>query len=241
MNSLQVFSSQEFGQVRFMEYDGKPYAIGLDVAKVLGYEYPGQAVNRHCKGRVKTTVPSGGGQQETNVIPEGDIYRLIIRSKLKTAERFESWVFDEVLPTLRQKGTYSVQQMSPSSIPQIPQNYQEALRMLADSVDQNQRMLPKAKAFDTFMDSEDYQDIGTVAKALGTGRNRLFQLLRAKGILMGNGMPYQKYITQGYFVVKESTDVQTLVTTQGVAFVFLQLSALDTIDDIQTFLKLKCG
>lgn len=235
MSNLQIFQNQEFGQVRFVEVDGKPYAVATDVAKVLGYSNTSKAIADHCKGVTKRYTLTNGGQQETNVIPEGDIYRLIIRSKLKTAERFEHWVFDEVLPALRQSGSYSIQQQSNSSLPQLPQTFQDALRLLADSIDQNERLqqenqvlLPKAEQYDTFMDTEGNQTIAEVAKALGTGRNRLYELLRAKGILMYNNLPYQRYLEQGYFTVKESVfyigdtirnHTQTLVTTKGIDWI----------------------
>ncbi|QEK12625.1 hypothetical protein FQB35_09960 [Crassaminicella thermophila] len=106
MNDLQIFQSSEFGQVRMVEINKKPYAVGVDVARALGYKNPSKAVIQHCKGITKAGIPSKGGIQETNVIPEGDIYRLIIKSELPSAERFEKWVFDEVLPSIRKNGMY---------------------------------------------------------------------------------------------------------------------------------------
>lgn len=63
-------------------------------------------MTQHCKGSVKHRVLTDGGVQESKFIPEGDVYRLIVRSKLPTAERFERWVFDEVLPAIRKNGGY---------------------------------------------------------------------------------------------------------------------------------------
>lgn len=85
---------------------GKPYFVGSDVAKALGYVIPHKAVQTHCKGVLKWNIPTSSGNQDVLVIPEGDIYRLIIKSKLPSAERFEHWVFDEVLPTIRKIGSY---------------------------------------------------------------------------------------------------------------------------------------
>ncbi len=102
MNELKVFESEEFGQVRMVEIDGKPYFVAKDVAKALGYSNPRDAISRHCKGVVKRDSFKEGGQ-EIALIPEGDIYRLIIKSKLPTAEKFERWVFDEVLPSIRNR------------------------------------------------------------------------------------------------------------------------------------------
>ena len=109
MNQLQIFNSQEFGQVRMVEIEGKPYAVAKDVASVLGYSNPRDAISRHCKGVVKHDTPTSSGVQEMSLIPEGDIYRLIIRSKLPEAEKFEQWVMDEVLPSLRKTGSYTLE------------------------------------------------------------------------------------------------------------------------------------
>lgn len=106
MNELQIFKNPEFGQVRTVVYNGKPYFVGSDVAKALGYAIPHKAVQTHCKGVLKWNIPTNGGNQEMLIIPEGDVYRLIVRSQLPDAEKFEKWVFDEVLPAIRQTGGY---------------------------------------------------------------------------------------------------------------------------------------
>ena len=80
MGNLKIFENTEFGQVRMIEVNGKPYAVGIDVAKALEYANPSKAVLDHCKGVSKLGIPSAGGVQETNVIPEGDIYRLISKA-----------------------------------------------------------------------------------------------------------------------------------------------------------------
>lgn len=106
MNDLQVFESNEFGKLGVMLIDGKPYFPATACAKVLGYSNPQDAIRTHCKGVRKMLTPSNGGNQEVNYIPEGDLYRLIMRSKLPAAERFEAWVCDEVLPAIRRTGSY---------------------------------------------------------------------------------------------------------------------------------------
>ena len=106
MNNLQVFQNNEFGEIRTVLVEDKPYFVGVDIARSLGYSNPSKAIIQHCKGVTKMGIPSKGGVQETNIIPEGDIYRLITKSELPTAEKFETWVFDEVLPTIRKHGAY---------------------------------------------------------------------------------------------------------------------------------------
>ncbi|HBE8852689.1 TPA: hypothetical protein KNH77_003335 [Clostridioides difficile] len=109
MNNLQIFEKMEFGQIRMAEIDNKPYFVGKDVAKSLGYKNTNDAILRHCKGVVKHEGFKINGIKIA-LITEGDVYRLIVGSNLPNAEKFESWVFDEVLPTIRQTGQYQAQQ-----------------------------------------------------------------------------------------------------------------------------------
>src|SRR5690554_5723102 len=104
MADLQVFKNKEFGEIRTVLIKDKPYFVGNDVAVPLGYKEPHKAIARHCKGGTKHPIPTKGGIQQMNCIPEGDIYRLIANSELPEAEKFESWIFDEVLPTIRKHG-----------------------------------------------------------------------------------------------------------------------------------------
>ncbi|HBG7381090.1 TPA: hypothetical protein KRD64_003729, partial [Clostridioides difficile] len=98
-----------FGQIRMAEIDNKPYFVGKDIAKSLGYKNTNDAILRHCKGVVKHEGFKINGIKVA-LITEGDVYRLIVGSNLPNAEKFESWVFDEVLPTIRQTGQYQLQQ-----------------------------------------------------------------------------------------------------------------------------------
>lgn len=106
MNDLKVFSNTEFGELGVMVIDGKEYFPATQCAKLLGYKNPQEAVREKCKGVRKMLTPTAGGSQEANYIPEGDLYRLIVSSKLPSAEKFERWVFDEVLPSIRKTGGY---------------------------------------------------------------------------------------------------------------------------------------
>ena len=113
---LQVFNHEQFGDVRIIEEDGRVLFCGKDVAAALGYDNPRKAVRDHCPHGTKRSIGVMTGKKadgtpamqnvEMTFIPEGDLYRLIVRSKLPAAERFEKWVFDEVLPTIRKTGGY---------------------------------------------------------------------------------------------------------------------------------------
>lgn len=107
MQEVKVFNSEEFGSIRGVEVDGKSYVVANDVAKALGYTNPSKATNDHCKkSKMVWGNDSLGRRQQFKVIPEGDIYRLIVRSKLPSAQKFEEWVMDEVLPQIRRTGGY---------------------------------------------------------------------------------------------------------------------------------------
>lgn len=108
MQEIRVFENPEFGEVRTVEIDGKPFFAGTDIARALGYSRPNDAVSAHCRATVKRSTPISGKMQEINYISEGDVYRLIVSSKLPAAEKFEHWVFDEVLPSIRKHGLYAI-------------------------------------------------------------------------------------------------------------------------------------
>lgn len=111
MKEIQVFNNDQFGQVRTAEQSGKIYFCGKDVAEALGYRDTVNALKQHCKqgGVVKHhLIDNLGRKQSATFINEGNLYRLIVHSKLSSAEQFESWVFDEVLPSIRKTGGYAV-------------------------------------------------------------------------------------------------------------------------------------
>lgn len=116
MNELQIFNHPDFGQVRTYEENGKVLFCGVDVAFTLGYSKPRNALAQHCKGALKRGIQTNGGMQEMIFIPESDLYRLVFGSKLPTAEKFTDWVTEEVLPSIRQKGAYSLPAMSPAQL-----------------------------------------------------------------------------------------------------------------------------
>lgn len=115
-NNLEIFSSNEFGELRTINENGKIMFVASDVAKMLGYSKPANAIATHCRYALKQGIPhpQGKGTLEVNIIPEGDVYRLITHSKLPAAEKFESWVFDEVLPSIRKTGSYTAKPLDES-------------------------------------------------------------------------------------------------------------------------------
>lgn len=221
MNELKIFNNEEFGEIRTVEIDGKPYFVANDVAKALGYVETAKAVRTHCKGVSEMDIPTNGGIQRMKIIPEGDIYRLIIRSQLPAAEKFEKWVFDDVIPTIRQTGGYH-----------LPQTYAQALRALADQAEEmerlaleNKEMQPKAEYFDALVERNLLTNFRDTAKELGIKPKKFIAFLMDHRYIYrdyyGNIKPYSQK-NDGLFELKEfnsnSSDysgVQTLITPRG--------------------------
>lgn len=246
MNKPQLFDHPMFGEIRIIEISGKPFFVGNDVARSLEYARPYEAVSTHCKGAVSHRILTNGGEQEMKLVPEGDIYRLIVKAADQSknpaikerAEKFESWIFDEVLPSIRKTGTYSIDR--PSYMIDDPidraqkwideERQRQALMALNRERDEQLYLqAPKVALYDTAMNAKNNFTMERVSKTVGYGRNKLFDFLREKKILRTNNMPYQEYLDRGYFDVRQysithltsgiENKTQTLVTPKGMAYI----------------------
>lgn len=132
MNEMQVFQNSEFGELGVLEVNGKPYFPATACAKILGYANPRKAILDHCKeDRVtkRDVIDTLGRTQSAKFINEGNLYRLIVKAADQSAsetirekaERFEKWVFDEVLPTIRRTGSYSASEAQTVTMEQMVQ------------------------------------------------------------------------------------------------------------------------
>lgn len=132
MNELTIFKNEDFGEVRTVTINDEPYFVGKDVALILGYKDPSDALKRHVDEDDKLTrcFTDSGQNREMYVISESGLYSLILSSKLPSAKKFKRWVTSEVLPEIRRTGAYS----------RIPKSYPEALRLYADEVEQKELM-----------------------------------------------------------------------------------------------------
>lgn len=166
MNELTVFENSEFGSMRTVDIDGKIYFVASDVAKALGYAIPHKAVQTHCKGVLKRNIPTNSGNQDVLIIPEGDMYRLISKSKLKSAERFEEWVFDEVLPTIRKTGSYGQ--------PQLPQTTDGKIALLAQGHVELKAEIDSVKA--------DLEQFKNDMPILGVEESKITAAVKKKGV-----------------------------------------------------------
>ncbi|WP_348681664.1 phage antirepressor [Lactobacillus intestinalis] len=220
MNELQLFNFEN-QQVRTLEIDGKPYFVGKDVATILGYAKPANAINQHVdvedKGVTKMMTP--GGNQNIQIINESGLYSLILSSKMPNAKKFKRWVTSEVLPTIRKHGIYMTDQKAydithDQSGATLADLLQQAADQLKAKDIQIEKMKPKALFADAVATSKNDILIGQLAKILkqngyNTGQNRLFKWLRDHHYLCGKGIRYnqptQKAMNLGLFKVRERT------------------------------------
>ena len=228
MSELQIFSNPDFGKIRTIQQGEKTLFCASDIARSLGYSNPNKAVNDHCRAITKCSTPISGKMQDINFIPEGDVYRLIVHSKLPSAEKFEHWVFDTVLPSIRKNGGYIAGQenLTPEQI--VANALIVAQNIISQKDKQIEQMKPKAEFFDAVADSKTAISMNEVSKVLGIkgyGRNNLFEFLRNIGILDRWNVPYQRYVECGWFRVIEQkyskngeqcVSTKTLVYQKGV-------------------------
>lgn len=240
-SKVKVYEHPLFGKVRMFIQNGKTWFCGTDIATSLGYSNPRDAIVRHCKSHGVVNhdvIDSMGRTQQMKFISEGNVYRLTAKSQMPRADEFENWIFDEIVPSVVNTGSYSVK-------PQTPQTYLEALKALVSSEEEKQRLAqekkqleqqnaklqPKADFADAAFATDDKVDIGMSAKILklGFGRNTLFDKLRKAGIFFANrNEPKQRFIDAGYFEMKEKfiernnhpgfVVTKVLVTQKGLAY-----------------------
>lgn len=212
MNELEIFKSDEFGNIRTVTINNEPWFVGKDIATILGYSNTRKALADHVdeedKGVTKCDTP--GGVQDLTVINESGLYSLILSSKMPTAKRFKHWVTSEVLPAIRKTGGY--QMKAPEGKELLALAVLEAQKTIEEQSAQIERMRPKEIFADAVATSKQSILIGQLAKLIcqnghSIGQNRLFQWMRDNGYLMKSGnnynMPMQRYVEQGLFEIKE--------------------------------------
>lgn len=217
MNEIQTFDFDGSG-IRTLTIDEEPYFVGKDVAQVLGYSNPRDAIAKHVDAEDKGVAKCDtlGGQQNQTVINESGLYSLILGSKLPEAKRFKRWVTSEVLPSLRRNGMYAMDELldNPDLAINALQKLKEEREARRQLELQNEQMKPKALFAEAVETSSTSILIGDMAKLLRqngveVGQRRLFDWLRTNGWLMKSGesrnMPTQKAMEKGYFEIKERT------------------------------------
>lgn len=229
MTNITPFMHPAFGQLRTHEEDGRILFCGRDAAAALGYENPAKAIRDHCRqdGGPKRypIIDRLGRQQEATFLTEGDLYRLIAHSKLPAAVEFEAWVFDEVLPTIRQRGGYLTPEAAeealtdPDFIIRLATDLKRERAARASLEAQAVADRPKVLFADAVSTSSSEILVGDLAKILRgngipVGANRLFAWLRTNGFLIRRdgsdwNMPTQKSMELELFRVKETAVVHS--------------------------------
>lgn len=219
MANIQIFNNPQFGEVRVATTEnGEPLFCLADVAKALGYSRPADAVSNHCKGVVVLPTPTNGGIQQIKFGKEGDVYRLVMKSKLPEAGISQDWVCDDVLPSIRKHGAYMTQDViertlqDPDYLIQLATTLKEEKQKRIEAENKATKLQPLADFAKRAFTSDTLVSISQAAKILKLpfGRNTLFRKLRESGIFFKNkNEPKQKYCDADYFRVVERSPIET--------------------------------
>jgi prophage antirepressor-like protein len=244
-NQLRQFRNEEFGELEILTINGKPYFPATECAEKLGYAKARNAIERHCAHALKQGVGVRTGTKadgtpatqivEKTFIPEGDLYRLIVRSKLPGAERFERWVFDEVLPTIRKYGAYATSDTLDDML-RSPEFAAEILNKLADERKKNAELSAlaeglalKGEYYDKVLLCDTLFPVSVIAKDYGMSAAAFNEMLRGFGVqykICGTWLLYQKYANNGYTqtrtyrVGERTTTFHTCWTQKGRKFLY---------------------
>lgn len=231
-NEIKIFENEEFGSVRTMKINGEPWFVGKDVATILGYAKPENAIANHVDDEDKTTtlIQGTGSNYKSNavIINESGLYSLILSSKLPNAKKFKRWVTSEVLPAIRKTGSYYIQSKPDSYTIEDPaararrwaEEYEEK-KALEAKIEEQKPLVEYAEHIQASKDVIDMKSMAKLASKNGIkiGRNKLFSFLRDRKILDRENIPYANYMNKEWFQVVESPytfnngDVKIIRTT----------------------------
>lgn len=200
----QVFDNPEFGTIRTVTRDGVPMFCAKDVAVALGYQNTNKAISDHCKGvPIRYPLKTAGGVQDVRFITEGDMYRLIASSKLESAQRFESWVFDEVIPAIRRNGGYMVARAD-----ETPEQLMARALKVADAALQERdariaSLTPRAELYDATMRGERWMSVTEASRQLhqydrSVTRKGVFAFCMQRHIITSDKQASKLGIDRGY-------------------------------------------
>lgn len=241
MDDIKIFENEKFGSVRVIERDGEPWFVANDVFRVLEVSNSKDALrglDDDEKSGVDIIDPHGR-EQITNCVSEAGLYSIILRSRKPEAKTFKRWITHEVIPSIRKHGLYATEEVLDKMIdsPEFGiklltslKEEREKRKALESVVEVQGNQLEEQKPLVEFANRVSNTDrlisVGEMAKLLkdkgfNVGRNKFFGYLRENKILMGNNVPYQKYIDAGYFHVRETSNrnggvfLTTYVTGKG--------------------------
>lgn len=213
----EVFNNAEFGRVRTIEVDNDVWFVGKDVAEILGYVKPRNAIANHVDNEDKMVAPIQGdlgGTQDMTLINESGLYSLILSSKLPTAKEFKRWVTSEVLPAIRKHGLYAIEDiinnpdMAIAALQALKDERKRRKELEETVAIQNQKMLemkPKTTYYDKVLSCKNSMAITVIAKDFGMSAMQMNEYLHAKKIqfkVNKTWVLYQKYADKGYTETK---------------------------------------
>lgn len=214
-NEIQKFTNEQFGTIRTIVIDDKPWFAGKDVAVALGYKNPQEAIRNHVddddKGVSEILTP--GGKQPVTVINESGLYSLVLSSKLPTAKQFKRWITHDVIPAIRQHGAYFTDDTLVRLLSDPAQAHMLVMEYVQEALENErltlelQEALPKAAYYDTFVNPMECTNIRATAKELGVPERRFVKYLLRHHYLYrapsGTLMPYANYCNKGFFIIRD--------------------------------------
>ena len=257
MNELQVFENREFGQVRTIMKDGEPWFVAADVCRALELGNPTQAISRldeDEKGNTLISNEGNRGNPNVSIVNESGLYALVLGSRKPEARAFKRWITHEVIPAIRKHGGYLTQEkveealLNPDVLIRLATELKEERtarmeaetqkKLLAAKIEQDK---PYTQFGSAIAANSDAILVGEFAKlacnsGINIGQKRLFAWLRENGYLQKDNKPYQRYIDNGWFALRESsiTTVNgnllrstTLITGKGQMALLERLTAHD--------------
>lgn len=202
MKDIQVFSNEQFGQVRVIDIDGEGWLVGKDVAIAVGYNRPSEAIRQHCDedDTLKHRIMDGlGRNQETLLINESGLYSLIMSSKLPQAKKFKKWVTSDVLPSIRKHGMYATDELinNPDLLIAAATKIKEERQARLEAEKQRDKLIHQNKLYTT---SEIAKELGlkSATKLNGLLAEKKIQYKQNKTWLL-----YSKYADCGYVSIKQ--------------------------------------
>ena len=255
MNELQVFQNSQFGDLEILTIEGKEWFPAIQVAEILGYTNPHKAVRDHTKERgvtIRSVIDKLGRKQNKKFIDEGNLYRLITRSKLPQADEFEEWVFEEVLPSIRKHGIYATDNVieqtlrDPDYIINVLIEYKKEKEHNLLLQQQVGELKPKADYYDQILKSKKLITVNAIAKDYGMSAqalNKILHDLKVQFKQSGQWLLYAKYHDKGYtssephkYTKKDGTEdfkLHTKWTQKGRIFLYNLLKDNDILPTIE--------
>lgn len=240
MNELQVFKNAEFGSVRTTVIDREPFFVGKDVAEILGYSNSRDAISKHVDEEDKGVAKCDtlGGMQELTLINESGLYSLILRSQLPKARQFKRWVTAEILPAIRRRGMYAIDEilenpdLAIEALTQLKEERRKRKALELTAAVQKQQIAelsPKASYYDLILQNRNTVPVTQIAKDYGMSGRKFNELLHDLGVqyrFRKTWLLYQHYADLGYTQSKtfaidaEKSVMHTYWTQKGRLFLY---------------------